>query len=103
MSVPDELPLYSLDSELEDENAHAELQHYFDKASNARMEILEDQVYPYLVSSEQYEEASRMVIQGNKMSSQLGNPIERLCYFLSRALQDRVNARSALNQRSGSR
>ncbi|GLJ20614.1 hypothetical protein SUGI_0375480 [Cryptomeria japonica] len=43
-----------------------------------------------MVSNQQYEQASRLLSQCMKFSSQLGNPIERLCYYFFEALQERI-------------
>ncbi|GLJ20608.1 hypothetical protein SUGI_0375350 [Cryptomeria japonica] len=51
-----------------------------------------------LVSSEQYEEASRMVSQCKNKSSHLGSPIERLCYYFSNALEERIKFQTCPEQ-----
>ncbi|GLJ20613.1 hypothetical protein SUGI_0375460 [Cryptomeria japonica] len=43
-----------------------------------------------MVSNQRYEEASRLLDQCKIFSSQLGNPIERLCYYFSGAIQERM-------------
>ncbi|GLJ20620.1 hypothetical protein SUGI_0375580 [Cryptomeria japonica] len=43
-----------------------------------------------MISNRRYEEASRMLSQCKKLSSQLGHPIQRLCYYFSEALQERI-------------
>ncbi|XP_057813299.1 GRAS family protein RAM1-like [Cryptomeria japonica] len=43
-----------------------------------------------MVSNQRYEEASRLLGQCKIFSSHLGNPIERLCYYFSEALQERM-------------
>ncbi|GLJ20611.1 hypothetical protein SUGI_0375660 [Cryptomeria japonica] len=186
MTIQDDFPLYSLDSQLDQQISPVEFQDYLNHASDTRMEFLDGQVYPCtnisedemhqginnhilfcqfgefpstpnvhtshelteatagfdnenalsseeiiqaagaqyvhalahegfnwnshfnvpdqdglqlvhlllasaeLVSSEQYEEASRMVSQCKKKSSHLGSPIERLCYYFSNALEERI-------------
>ncbi|KAH9292439.1 hypothetical protein KI387_042375, partial [Taxus chinensis] len=43
-----------------------------------------------MISNRQYDQAARLAIQCAKRSSQVGNPKERLAYYFSQALNDRI-------------
>ncbi|GLJ20649.1 hypothetical protein SUGI_0375990 [Cryptomeria japonica] len=43
-----------------------------------------------LISSKQYDQASRLLTQCRNFSSQWGNPTQRFCYYVSGALQERI-------------
>ncbi|GLJ20648.1 hypothetical protein SUGI_0375980 [Cryptomeria japonica] len=42
------------------------------------------------ITSKQYDQAARLLTQCRKLSSQWGSPIQRLCYYFSGALQERI-------------